>query len=220
MKDIIIHPIVNRSDPLLHFWLDLLQQQFPPDEQVSKSSIEKIVQKKEQGDAQDNILWAVLSTENNEPVGMTWFDIYLDSKLSALWYIAVAPGQEGHGYGGAIMRSIMSHVFEKQNCDLMVMEVEHPNSHTEYETPEQIKKRVEQIKKRNSFYINHQGAWKLNGTEYYQQVGKFSPILMDILVIFHPEKSFVSPEETFDKCKQIFDESIIQKGNLSLSKEI
>jgi GNAT superfamily N-acetyltransferase len=210
--------IIDPSDPLLCFWLNLLQRQFPLDEQVSAASILRMVQAKERGEVSGNELWVAISSEGDEPVGMTWFDV--EAPGSALWYIAVAPGQEGHGYGSALMKCITDKVFGEAGCDFMVMEVENSTTHSGHDSPEQEVKRIEQIKKRSHFYIDRHGAWQLSGIRYYQRAGFSAPIPMDLLIIFHPDKPTPSAEDAFAMSKQIFGNSLTQEGELTLTKEL
>jgi ribosomal protein S18 acetylase RimI-like enzyme len=212
-----IHDLTTPSDPLLCFWLNLLQRQFPIDEQVSAGSILRMVQEKEQGEGADNHIWVALNETTQEPVGMTWFDI--EHNGTALWYIAVATGLEGHGYGSLLMKSIADKVFNECNCDFMVMEVENQSSHAHHNTEEDRAKNIEQIKKRNSFYMNRHGAWLIKGIKYSQQAGFSAAIPMDLLITFHPDKPVPTAEQAFAMCKQIFGDSLTQDGELSLSKE-
>jgi len=201
------------------FWLQLLQSQFPLSEQVPAGSILRSIQAKGRGEALNSHFLTAHHPENGEPLGMAWLQIEPTVETAALWYLAVAPGKEGQGYGSSLLTQLCRRTFNEEHCRLMVMEVETavkgPGPDTEH--PQEA---LRQIDQRNRFYMQRHGALQLTGISYTQQVGDQAPIPMDLLVIFDPALPPLSPEETFTRLKTVFGDSLEQRDTLHLSSTL
>jgi GNAT superfamily N-acetyltransferase len=201
------------------FWLHLLQRQFPLSEQVPAGSILRMIQAKGRGEALNSHFFTAHHPETGDPLGMAWLQIDPTVETAALWYLAVAPGKEGQGYGSSLMAQISQRAFATEHCRLIVMEVETVEGGHENITghsPENLR----QIDQRNRFYMQRNHAWHLTGIHYTQQVGNQAAIPMDLLVIFDPTLPSLPAEETFTRLKRVFGDSLERRGQPQLSSSL
>ena len=200
------------------FWLHLLQNQFPLSEQVPAGSVLRLFQAKGRGEAVDSHFFTAHDPVGGEPIGMAWIQNHPEVETAALWYLAVAPGKEGHGYGGSLLTQICRRAFEEDRYRLLVMEVETDEGHSP-DMPGEAE-RLRQIDQRNRFYMHRHDALRLTGIHYTQQVENHAAVPMDLLVIFNPALPPLLPEETFVRLKTVFANALQRQGPLDLSSEL
>ncbi len=191
------------------FWLNLLQRQFPLNEQVLCSSVLRQWQAKANGEGVHHHFFTAHSQPAGDSVGMAWYEHCAGADAAVLWYLAVAPGLEGTGYGSQMLRQVLDLAFRERNCGFVILEVE-SDAHGDMN-------RRSQIEKRNRFYMVRHGALQLTGVNYTQRVAYQEPIPMNLLLFVNPVLPRPEPEDLFSRAREIFGESLISVSDPGLS---
>jgi GNAT superfamily N-acetyltransferase len=204
-ESISFQPIDSLHHPLFAPWLDLYETAFPPEERILVSAFVKILQQKEAGRPMGVELLAAANT-SDELIGMAFYDLLPRQGLATLWYMAVNPQIRSQGLGSQIYQVII-HKVKAAGCQAMFFEVEIPAlAHT----PE-----TQALAERRIRFYQRNGAQILQGIQYLQSVGWHQPVTPMYLMV-HPIQP-ISPETAFTLAKEIFDDSLQQKGLLNLA---
>ena len=201
------------------YWLNMLQRQFPLNEQVFAGSVLRQWQAKSRGEAQNSHFYTAHLLHSGDAVGMAWYDYCPEASGSVLWYIAVSPGAEGHGYGSDILRKLLIETYTTDAARMVFLEVE-TSGHGGASNPTGEERRLRQIDQRNRFYVHRHGAQQLTGISYTQKVGDQAAIPMDLLVFFNSALPLPPAEETYNYAKAIFGESLQPNGPIGLSSDL
>lgn len=196
---------IDRVDHhLLPDWLDIFEPSFPPEEKVLISCFLRLLKQKSEGERQDSHMLAALN-ERAEMVGIMRFDNDADTRIAYFWYLAVSAEIRSRGLGSACFNEVLRRATDA-GMRALVFEVEIPEEQSDAAHREYAQRRI-------CFY-KRQGAQLLQGIRYLQQVNPHQPeILMHIMV--RPIEP-ITPQEAFDMARILFEDKVMQVGELGL----
>jgi GNAT superfamily N-acetyltransferase len=197
--------ITTLHDDLLLPWLDLYETLFPANERMLVSYYLAILRAKMGGEANHDHLLAAVD-ENNRFLGLMHFLTVPETQGACLWYLGVRPDLHSQGLGSRMFHELCQ-TLRAGHVQALLFEVEMPER---VETPLQRDLALRRI----AFY-RRQGAFLLQGIEYWQDVGAHqSPIPMHLMVC--PLCS-LNAEEAYGLARAVFQASVQQVGPLALA---
>lgn len=160
------HDLAGVSDPYTGVFLDRIQQSFPPNEQMSMSSILGSISERSEG----QILQVVLSASPPDgiPVGMIWEERSQEPPYTLLWYLAAV--EKGGGIGTRIYQDLRERT-RASGLRAILFEVERPDCTPD---PETAIRRIA--------WYRRNGARLCRNIEYHQTVGWQPPVPMYLMV--------------------------------------
>jgi GNAT superfamily N-acetyltransferase len=201
--------LTSADDKLFLPWLDLYETAFPPHEKMLVSTHLQILKAKAGGGAPEHVLLAALantSAGGGQFAGLVRYELIPPDQAAVLWYLAVNPALRSQGLGSQIYQEILRRI-EPHTYRAMLFEVEIPELQEKDAESELASRRIQ--------FYRRQGALLLGGIHYLQSVGWHQPLTPMHLMV-HPIQP-LSPQEAFDLCKRVFEDTLAQTGELTLT---
>ena len=209
---ILLEPITGWRDPNLPFVMDILQQSFPPNEQMRLSWWINRLNAITEGmstDGEKYTLLAVVNPQTEEVVGFAYYETYAappEKSIAYLYYLAMHPETRGQGIGATTYAALMQRILDQEKNRLVVFEVEKP------EVLETLSPNDAEIARRRVRWYQRNGARLLNGVYYSQSVGWQPEVEMNVM--FH-SRNALRPEDAFAAGKAIWADNLQQISPLT-----
>jgi GNAT superfamily N-acetyltransferase len=191
-------------------WKRMYYDSFPENERMSERYFLRMFDEKANGEADDKHLLIMIEGQGAEtkPVGMAYYELERELSIGFLWYLAIRQGIRNKGYGTAFYSELVRRMRDN-GTKLLVFEVEIPEL-AEAKSAED----AEWARRRIAWY-RRQGAFVLEGVEYFQEVDTGKPPTRMFLMLHCLVP--MDAEQGFSLAKLLFPHTLQQVGPLKLA---
>lgn len=194
--------IESRQDARLPEVMDIYQQSFPLREQMPFSWWLRLLAEKEAGEAAERHLAAAL--RNGEVAGFAYYETA--GETGYLWYLATRKDLRGGGIGAEVYREVVERIWGA-GCRSLLFEVEEPEG-------EDLSPKEREFACRRLDWYRRQGARRLGGIEYYQDVGWQPPCRMSLML---HSRDPLTPEAAFQIAHSVLEDAVRAVAPLTLT---
>lgn len=210
MISLIYHEIVSLNDPLLFDWLDAVQTNFPPDEQMLASFYLRFLVAKSEGDdeALTYRMLAVLNAEDQSLIGAVLYQTIPELSAVYLWYLLVAAkDQRGQGLGTAFYTEIVRRANEEiPDLKAIVLEVERPDQALSDEQCIESEQRIR--------FYRRLGVQIATNLTYYQSLDRPDQKPKLMYVCIHPLRT-ITDEDKYQLSLSALGNGIVPNTSIS-----
>lgn len=170
----------------------------------------QMFEEKARGEGHDEHMLIMIECQEvgSKPIGMSYHELDRDLGVGFLWYLAIQRENRNKGYGTAFYAELIKRT-KNDGARLLVFEVEKPER-----AKAKSAENAEWARRRIAWY-RQQGAFVLEGVEYYQEVDTGVPPTPMFLML-HPVAP-IDAEQGFSLAKSLFPDTLRQTGPLKLA---
>jgi GNAT superfamily N-acetyltransferase len=191
-------------------WKRIYYDSFPENERMSERYFLQMFEEKARGEGHDKHMLIMLESQETGtvPVGMSYHEFDRELGVGFLWYLAIQRESRNKGYGTAFYAELIKRA-KSDGARLLAFEVEIPEL-----AAAKSAENAEWARRRIAWY-RRQGAFVLEGVEYYQEVDTgVAPTRMFLML--HPLAP-IDAEQGFSLARALFPDTLQQTGPLKLA---